>query len=37
MPCQYEREALTHNRLTATEIYLNLSPEEVIREFQAKW
>lgn len=28
---------LGHDRLTTTEIYLNLSPEEVIREFQAKW
>lgn len=28
---------LGHDRLTTTEIYLNLSPEEVIREFQMKW
>jgi integrase/recombinase XerD len=28
---------LGHDHLTTTEIYLNLSPEEVIREFQAKW
>lgn len=28
---------LGHDRLATTEIYLNLSPEEVIREFQAKW
>lgn len=28
---------LGHDRLTTTEIYLNLSPEEVIREFQTKW
>lgn len=28
---------LGHDRLTTTEIYLNLSPEEVIREFQEKW
>ena len=28
---------LGHDRLTTTEIYLNLSPEDVIREFQAKW
>src|ERR1051326_1485315 len=27
---------LGHDRLTTTEIYLNLSPEEAIREFQAK-
>jgi hypothetical protein len=24
-------------RLTTTEIYLNLSPEEVLREFREKW
>lgn len=28
---------LGHDRLTTTEIYLNLSPEEVIREFNEKW
>ena len=28
---------LGHDRLTTTEIYLNLSPEEVIREFREKW
>lgn len=28
---------LGHNRLTTTEIYLNLSPEEVLREFREKW
>jgi integrase/recombinase XerD len=28
---------LGHDRLTTTEIYLNISPEEVIREFQQKW
>ena len=28
---------LGHNRLSTTEIYLNLSPEEVLREFRAKW
>lgn len=28
---------LGHDRLTTTEIYLNLSPEEVIKEFQQKW
>ena len=28
---------LGHDRLTTTEIYLNLSPEAVIQEFQAKW
>lgn len=28
---------LGHDRLTTTEIYLNLSPEDAIREFQTKW
>jgi integrase/recombinase XerD len=28
---------LGHDHLTTTEIYLNLSPEDVIREFQQKW
>jgi len=28
---------LGHDRLTTTEIYLNLSPEEAIKEFQTKW
>jgi integrase/recombinase XerD len=28
---------LGHDRLTTTEIYLNLSPEDAIREFQSKW
>jgi integrase/recombinase XerD len=28
---------LDHDRLTTTEIYLNLSPEEVLREFREKW
>ena len=28
---------LGHDRLTTTEIYLNLSPEEAIKEFQSKW
>ena len=26
-----------HDRLTTTELYLNLSPEDAIREFLAKW
>jgi integrase/recombinase XerD len=26
-----------HDRLTTTEIYLNLPPEEVVREFREKW
>ncbi|MDA2931414.1 tyrosine-type recombinase/integrase [Acidobacteria bacterium AH-259-O06] len=28
---------LGHDHLTTTEIYLNLSPEDVAREFQSKW
>jgi hypothetical protein len=28
---------LGHNRLTITRIYLNLSPEEVVRKFREKW
>jgi integrase/recombinase XerD len=28
---------LGHDRLTTTEIYLNFSPEDVVREFMAKW
>ena len=28
---------LGHDRLSTTEIYLNLSPEDVIREFNEKW
>jgi integrase/recombinase XerD len=28
---------LGHDRLTTTEIYLNLSPEEVVWEFREKW
>lgn len=31
------QRALGHDRLTTTEIYLNLSPEDVIREYQQKW
>jgi integrase/recombinase XerD len=31
------QKLLGHDRLTTTEIYLNLSPEEAIREFQTKW
>ena len=30
-------QLLGHDRLTTTEIYLNLSPEDAIREFQDKW
>ena len=28
---------LGHDRLVTTEIYLNLSPEDAIREFLKKW
>lgn len=28
---------LGHDRITPTEIYVNISPEDAIREFQAKW
>jgi integrase/recombinase XerD len=28
---------LGHDRLTTTEIYLNLSPEDVMRELREKW
>jgi len=28
---------LGHDRLTTTEIYLNLSPEDVVREYREKW
>jgi integrase/recombinase XerD len=31
------QEILGHDHLTTTEIYLNLSPEDVIREYKAKW
>ena len=31
------QELLGHDRLATTEIYLNLSPEEAIREFKEKW
>ncbi len=31
------QEVMGHDRLTTTEIYLNLSPEDVIREFRDKW
>ena len=30
-------QLLGHDRLTTTEIYLNMSPEDTIREFEAKW
>lgn len=31
------QEAMGHDRLATTEIYLNLSPEEVMGEFERKW
>lgn len=31
------QKVLGHDRLTTTEIYLNMSPEEALREFQEKW
>lgn len=31
------QKIMGHDRLTTTEIYLNLSPEEALREFQSKW
>jgi integrase/recombinase XerD len=31
------QEILGHDRLSTTEIYLNMSPEEAIREFLQKW
>ena len=31
------QEVLGHDHLTTTEIYLNLSPEDVLREFKDKW
>jgi integrase/recombinase XerD len=31
------QKLLGHDHLSTTEIYLNLSPEEVIREFREKW
>jgi len=31
------QDILGHDRLATTEIYLNLSPEDVIREFRRKW
>jgi len=28
---------LGHDRLSTTEIYLNMSPEHILQEFQSKW
>jgi len=30
-------QLLGHDRLSTTELYLNLSPEDAIREFEGKW
>ena len=30
-------QLLGHDRLATTEIYLNLSPEDAIRDFESKW
>ena len=34
---RYDRALLGHDTLLTTEIYLNLSPEHVVEEFQQKW
>ena len=31
------RQFWGHDRLTTTEIYPNLSPEDAVREYQQKW
>jgi hypothetical protein len=37
-PSPYGRsEIVVGSRLPTTEIYLNLSPEDVVREFREKW
>jgi len=37
IPLPALQRLLGHDRLTTTEIYLHLSPEDVIREFKEKW
>jgi integrase/recombinase XerD len=37
IPLPTLQRLLGHDRLTTTEVYLNLLPEEVVREFQEKW
>jgi integrase/recombinase XerD len=37
IPLSGLQRLLGHDRLTTTEIYLNLWPEEVVREFREKW
>ena len=31
------QEILGHDHLSTTEIYLNMSPEHILQEFQSKW
>lgn len=37
IPTRVLMQLLGHDRLATTEIYLNLSPEDAIKEFEAKW
>jgi len=37
IPIRTPQTLLDHDRLTTTEIYLNLFPENAIREFLDKW
>jgi hypothetical protein len=37
IPLPALQRLLDHDRLTTTEVYLNLSPEEVVRAFREKW
>ena len=37
LPLPALQRLLGHDRLTTTEIYPNLSPEAVLREFQEEW
>jgi hypothetical protein len=37
IPLPALQQLLGHDRLTTTEISLNLSPEEMVREFREKW
>lgn len=37
VPTRVLQELLGHDHLTTTEIYLNLSPEDAIKEFEARW
>ena len=31
------QKTLGHDHLTTTEVYLNMSPEDVLREYETKW